>query len=82
MLLAHARHVFPPGMTGQAVSAVNLFGIGGTFLVQWWMGLIIAAYTANAAGHYPPQAYASALLFTAVGTTITLAWYLPLARRP
>lgn len=80
MLLAHARHIFPGTMTGQAVSATNLFGIGGTFLLQWWMGLIIGLFAADAAGSYPPQAYTVALLLTAVGTTLAVGWYLSLAR--
>jgi MFS family permease len=81
MLLAHARHIFPPTMTGQAVTAVNLFGIGGTFLLQWWMSLIIGAFPVDAAGHYPPLAYTAALLVTGVGTGAALVWYLPLARQ-
>jgi predicted MFS family arabinose efflux permease len=78
MLLAHARQVFPPAITGQAVTAVNLFGIGGTFLIQWLLGLVIGAFPVDAAGHYPPLAHSTALLITAVGTTLTLAWYVPM----
>lgn len=80
MLLTQARHVFPTTMTGRAVTAVNLFSIGGTFLLQWWMGLIISAFPLDVAGHYPSQAYTTALLFTGVGTLITLVWYLPMLR--
>lgn len=80
MTLAQARHIFPLHMTGKAVTAVNLFAIGGTFLIQWWMGLIINAFPALGEGHYPPEAYTAALLFTGVGTTLALLWYLPLAR--
>jgi predicted MFS family arabinose efflux permease len=79
MLLAHTRRIFPPNVTGLVISAANVFGIGGTFLVQWWMGLIIGAFPANA-GHYPPQAHLAALSFTAVGGLLALLWYLPLAR--
>lgn len=79
MLLAHTRRVFPTAMTGQAVSAVNLFGIGGTFLIQWFNGLIIDQFAVDAAGRYPPQAYTATLLFTAVGACLTLGWYWPLA---
>ena len=81
VLLAHIRQVFPASITGQAVTAVNLFGIGGTFLLQWLMGVIIGSFTTNTAGHYPPQAYASALLITAVASSLTLVWYLPLLRK-
>jgi hypothetical protein len=81
MTLAQARRIFPLAMTGKAVTAVNLFAIGGTFLLQWWMGLIIAGFPRDAAGHYAPQAYAAALLFTGIGTSLALLWYLPLALR-
>jgi predicted MFS family arabinose efflux permease len=81
MLLAHARQVFPPAITGQAVTAVNLFGIGGTFLIQWLLGLVIGAFPVDAAGHYPPLAHSTALLITAIGTTLTLAWYVPMLRQ-
>jgi len=80
MLLAHIRQIFPTSMTGQAVTAVNLFGIGGTFLLQWWLGIIIGRFPLDRAGHYPPQAYTAALLFTAVGTLLALSWYLPVTR--
>lgn len=80
MGMAHARQIFPAAITGQAVTAVNLFGIGGSFLLQWWIGLIIKRFTPDTAGHYPPQAYTAALLCTTTGTVLTLLWYLPLAR--
>ena len=81
MLLAQARHIFPLSMTGKAVTSVNLFAIGGTFLLQWWMGLIIGLFLPNAAGQYPWQAYSAALVFTATGTLLALLWYLPLAKQ-
>lgn len=80
MLLVQPRLVFPTHLTGRAVTATNLFAIGGTFLLQWWMGLIIGRFPADAAGHYPPGAYAAALLFTAAGTLAVLLWYLPMLR--
>jgi MFS family permease len=84
MVVTQARQIFPLQMTGQAVSAINLFAIGGTFLLQWWMGLIIGLFPPTANGAYPPAAYSTALLFTGVGTTLTLLWYLPMlrAKRP
>ncbi len=80
MFLAHVRRVFPTSMTGQAITAVNLFGIGGTFLLQWWIGLIIGLFAVDAAGHYPPIAYTSAFLFTAIGACLMLVRYWPLAQ--
>jgi nitrate/nitrite transporter NarK len=82
LLLAHARSVFPTTMTGRAVTAVNLFGIGGTALIQWGMGMIIGSFLRDAQGHYPPEAYATAIAVTIVGGALSLLWYRPLARRP
>ncbi|MCG3211244.1 MAG: hypothetical protein FOGNACKC_04883 [Anaerolineae bacterium] len=80
MLLAHGRQIFPPQITGRAVSLVNLFGIGGSFVLQWALGFIIGGFPADAAGRYPPLAYSTAWSVTAAGLLLALLWYLPLAR--
>lgn len=80
VMIAHARLLFPPAMTGQVVSLVNLFAFAGTFLLQWGMGVIIATFPVDAAGHYPPQAYTTVLLVTTLGTLLTFIVYLPLTR--
>ena len=79
MLLAQTRLIFPLAKTGKAVTAVNVFAIGGTFVLQWWMGLIIGRWQLGAGGHYPPIAYSAALIFTATGALMALVWYRPLA---
>lgn len=76
MLLAHARQSFPPEMTGQAVTAVNTFGIGGVFALQWFIGVVVGWFPQDAGGHYPPEAYMLALSITAVGTALGLGWYI------
>jgi predicted MFS family arabinose efflux permease len=80
-LLIHARQVFPAEMTARAVSMVNLFGIAGTFLLQWLIGVVVDLFPADAAGQYPPEAYTAAFLFTAAGTAAATLFYLPLARK-
>lgn len=80
MLLTQPRALFPPALTGRAATAVNLFGIGGTFVVQWAMGGIIGAFAADGGGHYPPQAYTAALATLATAMLAALAWYWPLVR--
>jgi predicted MFS family arabinose efflux permease len=80
-LLAQARALFPPHMSGRAITAANMFGFAGTALIQWWMGLIIGAFAVDAQGHYPPAAYTAAFLFTFVGTVSALAWYATLPRK-
>jgi len=81
VMLAQVRGLFPPHMSGRAITAVNMFGFAGTALLQWWMGLIINRFAPDAQGHYPPAAYAAAFLFTAVCTALALAWYATLLRR-
>lgn len=44
LTLAHARLIFPPELTARATTTVNLFGIGGTFLLQWWMGVLVGVW--------------------------------------
>ena len=78
IIMAHTRHLFPLHLTGKAVTAVNLFGISGTFLLQWMGGLIVDQFPRSATGQYPPQAYTAALLVTAVGGLLTLFFYWPL----
>lgn len=78
LLLVQPRFLFPPELTGRAATGANVFGIGGTFILQAVMGLIIGAWPRDAAGHYPPEAHAAALTFTALGTLAALAWYWPM----
>ena len=80
VLLAQVRPLFPPHMSGRAITAVNMLGFAGTALLQWWMGLIISAFAPDAQGHYPAVAYTAAFLFTALGTGLALAWYATLLR--
>ncbi len=79
VLLAQIRALFPPYMSGRAVTAVNLFGFAGTALIQWWMGVIVGAWPRNALGQYPPMAYTTAFAAVALATALALAWYVPLA---
>ncbi len=81
ILLAYARLAFPQSLTGRATTAVNLFGIGGTFLVQWGMGAVIGLYPRSPAG-YPPAAYTAAFGLAAVlGMLAVAAFALGAARQ-
>ncbi|MDR7419762.1 MAG: MFS transporter [Armatimonadota bacterium] len=82
MLLAHAGMAFPRHLGGQAMTFVNLMGIGGTFLFQWGIGLILGAYGVDAQGHHPPAAYSTAFLLTGAGTVLAALWYSGLRRGP
>ncbi|MFK7800680.1 MAG: nitrate/nitrite transporter [Anaerolineae bacterium] len=80
LVLAHIRRLFPDSITGQAITAINLFGFAGTFLIQWLMGVIIGSFVVSANGAYPPQAYTTVLLVTAACNLLVLTRYYPLTK--
>jgi predicted MFS family arabinose efflux permease len=80
LYFAHVRLAFPLHMTGRAITAVNLLGIGGSALLQWLLGGIVELYPRTAAGGYAPQAYSTIFLLTAALTAAALAFYWPLSR--
>ena len=75
---ALARDAFPH-MPGRAVTAVNLFGIGGGALLQWGLGAVVGAFEA-VDGVHPPVAFQSALGLTALLVLVALLRYAPLTR--
>lgn len=79
LLMVQVRSVFPPALTGRAVTAINLFCFVGAASLQWVMGVIIGSFGLDAAGDYPPRAYATAFGFMCLGTLAVLIWYLPMA---
>ena len=82
VLMAHIRRVFPEELMGRAVSAVNLFGIGGAALLQWLIGVLIGLFGRDAGGHYPPEAYVLAFTLTGLGGLVALVWYARLREPP
>jgi MFS family permease len=75
LCFAQVRAIFPLHLTGRAVTAVNLFGIGGSALLQWWLGVLIERFPAG-----DPKAFAASWLFTAGLCLAALLFYLPLAK--
>ena len=78
-MFTQVRELFPLHLTGRAVTALNLFGIGGSALLQWGLGLLIEGVTTGT-GPYPPEAYSAAFAFTAALSLAALLFYLPLLR--
>ncbi|ADI15539.1 MFS transporter [Truepera radiovictrix] len=76
---AHARQSFPAHLTGRAVTAVNVFAIGGGALLQWGLGGIVGGF-ASGRGDAPLEAFVAALFVTGalcLGATLfytALAW--------
>jgi nitrate/nitrite transporter NarK len=80
LLLSHARAIFLPELTGRVTTTANMFGIGGTFLLQWLMGVIVSQFP-RVDGHYPPEAYSLAFGWLAGLTLVALAWYADFVRQ-
>jgi MFS family permease len=49
VIIAHARSFFPAHLTGRGVTLMNLFGIGGVGVMQFFSGRIHTAYAGGAA---------------------------------
>ena len=71
-------HIFPAYMRGQAFAMLNMTAFAGTFLLQWWIGEIVAFFPVAVVGHSLPQAYTVVFIISAVGSVIALLCYLPL----
>jgi predicted MFS family arabinose efflux permease len=68
--------VFDRSTLGRVNGAINLFHIGGAFLVQSAVGLILSRWEPTAPGHYPAQAYTVMLVVLIAGQAAALIWYL------
>jgi MFS family permease len=65
---------FPKAMAGQATAALNVFHIGGAFVLQYAFGFILDRWPAHD-GHYPLVAYKMALGIILVLQLLALAWF-------
>jgi MFS family permease len=76
---------FPAELAGRANAALNLFHIGGAFVVQYMTGLVVQLW-APTNGHYPEIAYQTAFAFNvslqvAAGIWYARTWVLTRLRR-
>ena len=67
---------FPKELAGRANAALNVFHIGGAFVVQYVTGLVVQLW-APMDGHYPEIAYQTAFAFN-IGLQIAAGiWFVP-----
>ena len=66
---------FPIEILGQANSALNTFHIGGTFVIQAAIGLIVGLWTGEG-GHYPAIADRTALGVNLAIQVLALGWFI------
>jgi MFS family permease len=65
---------FPSEIAGQATAALNIFHIGGAFVLQCAIGLVIGMWGSKS-GHYPAAAYQTAFTLILVPQLLALAWF-------
>ena len=65
---------FPAEIAGQANGALNLFHIGGSFLLQYAIGLVVGVWSPTKA-HYPSAAYETAIAIVLCLQIGALAWF-------
>jgi predicted MFS family arabinose efflux permease len=79
LLLSHAKSLYALDLTGRVTTFANMFGIGGTFILQWLIGLIVGAFSSDPV-KLNPFGFALAFGVMTFGTFLTLMLYLPVAR--
>ena len=82
MLFSHVRQTFPLHLTGRALALTNLFGIGGSALMQWFFGVIVSLYPLANATAYAPEAFRSVFLITALPGLLSVVMYASFLRAP
>lgn len=65
---------FPKELTGRANAALNVFHMGGAFVLQCLTGFVIAAW-AREDGHYPVIAYQVAFAINLLLQIMALVWF-------
>jgi len=66
--------MFPKSASGRANGALNLLHVTAAFAVQYAIGLVIQLWPAEA-GHYPPEAYQTALGLNLALQAATFVWF-------
>jgi MFS family permease len=65
---------FPRDLAGRANAALNLFHIGGAFVVQYMTGLVVQIWTPTD-GHYPEIAYQTAFACNVILQIAATIWF-------
>jgi MFS family permease len=65
---------FPTELAGRANAALNLFHIGGAFVVQYMTGLVVQLWP-PIDGHYPEVAYQAAFAFNIGLQIVAVVWF-------
>jgi len=74
IIVTHNKELFPIGMSGTALSAVNFFRFAGVAFYQQMMGYLVSLYP-RIQGSYPIQAFQTAFLFCFISLIIGIISY-------
>jgi MFS family permease len=66
---------FPKESAGRAIAALNVLQLGGAFILQAAIGLIVDFWPPDAAGHYPQISYRLGLALPVVIQVAALLWF-------
>jgi MFS family permease len=72
---------FPPGLSGRVTTAVNLLVFIGAFCCQWFIGIIIDAFTAEKGGSYSVVGFRWAFGIILLLEVLSLFLYFVLGRK-
>ena len=72
---AALAEAFPQEIAGRANAALNVLHIGGAFAIQSGIGTVVGLWGADAAGHSPAAAYATAFAVNLAPQCLALAWF-------
>ena len=78
LVFALVAPLFPPEMSGRAITATNFAMFGASFACQWGIGAVLRGFPV-VDGRYAGEGYAAALAAIAVLQAAALAWLLPLS---
>lgn len=81
LMMAHARMLFPPHLTGRGLTLLNLCNMLNAFNMQFLTGLLVNQYPRSASGAYPASAYAAVMAVLAGFLGLALAAYLTVPDR-
>ena len=81
LMMAHARMLFPPHLTGRGLTLLNLCNMLNAFLMQFLTGQLVNQFPRAASGAYPASAYAAVMAVLAGFLALALSAYLTVPDR-
>ncbi|MGL4325255.1 MAG: MFS transporter [Beijerinckiaceae bacterium] len=81
LMMAHARMLFPPHLTGRGLTLLNLCNMSNAFSMQFLTGLLVNQFPRAASGAYPASAYAAVMAVLAAFLALALGAYLTVPDR-